>query len=264
MKRYTQVVFIFIILFSSCQKVVELNLNNAAPQIVIQGEVTDAKGPYTITINQSVDFYSNNTFPAVSGAIVKISDNQGAVDSLTEMSPGVYTTHFLQGEPGNTYTLSVLAQNNSFSAVSTMPAPVPLDSVTLESTSGFGQTRINAIVNFQDPAGIANYYEFVEFINGQPFKNNIFVFNDRLSDGKYISTTLRTDSAYISLRDQVEVKMYSVDENTYNYFNQLKESSGTGAFNSTASPANPTTNITGGSLGYFSAHTTQSRTIIVF
>jgi len=151
MKRYTQVVFIFIILFSSCQKEVELNLNNAAPQIVIQGEVTDAKGPYTITINQSVDFYSNNTFPAVSGAIVKISDNQGAVDSLTEMSPGVYTTHFLQGEPGNTYTLSVLAQNNSFSAVSTMPAPVPLDSVTLESTSGFGQTRINAIVNCQNP-----------------------------------------------------------------------------------------------------------------
>jgi hypothetical protein len=262
MKKYRHL--IFIILFSSCQKVVELKLNNAAPQIVIQGEVTDSKGPYTIMINQSVDFYSNNVFPAISGAIVKISDGQGNVDSLTEISPGVYSSQFLQGKPGNTYTLSVFAQNKTYTAVSTMPMPVPLDSVTLESTSGFGQQRINAIVNFQDPPGIPNYYEFIEYINGLPFKNNIFVFNDRLSDGKYISTTLRTDSAYISLRDQVEVKMFSVDENTYNYFNQLKESSGTGAFNATASPANQTSNITGGSLGYFSAHTSQSRTIIVY
>jgi hypothetical protein len=50
----------------------------------------------------------------------------------------------------------------------------------------------------------------------------------------------------------------------YNYFLQLRQSSGTGAFNSTASPANPTSNITGGALGYFSAHTTQTQTITVY
>jgi hypothetical protein len=263
MKGHALIIFIFIFLFTSCQKVVTLNLNNVAPQIVIQGEVTNGPGPYTITINQTVDFYANNVFPALSGAVIEIDDGQGVTDSLTETSPGVYSTHILQGRPGNTYSLSVFVQNISYSAVSTMPQPVLLDSLTLESTSGFGQQRINAMVNFQDPAGIPNYYEFVEYINGLSFKNNIFVLNDRLSDGKYISTTLRTDSAYINYDDQVEVKMYSVDENTYNYFNQLKESSGTGAFNATASPANPTSNISGGALGYFSAHTTQTKTIIV-
>jgi hypothetical protein len=264
MKGNKRVAFFLILLFYSCQKVVTLNLNNAASQIVIQGEVTDSLGPYTIMINQTVGFYADNNFPAVSGASVKISDGQGVTDSLIETSPGVYSTHILKGKPGNTYTLTVIAQNSEFSAVSTMPMPVPLDSVTLQSINGFGAQRINAIVNFQDPPGISNFYEFIEYINGLPFNKNLFVLNDRLSDGKYISTTLRDDSTYISIGDRVDVRMFSIDENVYNYFFQLKESSGSGTFNATASPANPTTNIAGGALGYFSAHTTQSKSVVVY
>ena len=252
-----------IFVFTSCQKVVQLNLNNAATQVVIQGEVTDDRGPYQIIINQSVGFYADNTFPGISGAIVKITDDLGDSDILTEKSPGIYETHFLKGKPGITYTLSVLSQNVNYSAVSTMPQPVRFDSLTLEGTSGFGQERINAIVNFQDPPGVKNYYQFTETVNHKAFPRNNFVFNDRLSDGKYISTTLRTDSSYIVPEDTVTVNMYSIDENTYNYFLELRQSSGSGAFNSTASPANPTTNITGGALGYFSAHTVQTRAIVV-
>jgi hypothetical protein len=251
-----------VILFS-CQKVVTLNLSTSAPQLVIQGEVTDGPGPYKISINQSVDFYADNNYPTVSGAVVELTDDQGNSDSLKETSPGVYSTSVLQGKPGSTYSLSVTAQNNHYSAVSTMPYAVPLDSVTFNVTSGFGQQRIDAMVNFQDPPAVANYYEFVEYINGQAFPRNNFVLDDRLSDGKYISLVLRTDSSYIVSGDDVRVDMYSIDENTYTYFLELRQSSGTGAFNATASPANPTTNMVGGALGYFSAHTTQSKSVIV-
>jgi hypothetical protein len=265
MKNMDRVFYFLTIMlaFSSCQKVVTLNLNTAAPQLVIEGEITDATGPYSVTISQSVNFYADNTYPPVSGAVVKVSDDQGKTDSLEETSPGVYSTNFLQGKPGATYSLSVSTQNKNYSAVSTMPLPVPLDSLTLNLTSGFGQQRIDAIVNFQDPPGIANYYEFVEYINGQAFPRNNFVFDDRLSDGKYISLVLRTDSSYISPGDAVRVDMYSIDENTYTYFLELRQSSGTGAFNATASPANPTTNVVGGALGYFSAHTTETKSIVV-
>jgi hypothetical protein len=103
----------------------------------------------------------------------------------------------------------------------------------------------------------------VEYINGQLFSKEIFFFDDRLSDGKYISIALRTDSSYLNTGDLLNVKMFSIDENVYNYFLQLRQSSGTGAFNSTASPANPATNISAGALGYFSSHTTQSQSIII-
>ena len=264
MKVFTAITFILVFLFCSCQKVVNLKLNTIPPQIVIQGEITDSGAPFSIMINQTVDFYASNSFPPVTGAVVKISDDAGDSDSLIEYTPGIYSTQGLLGKPGLTYTLSVSVQGKNYTAVSKMPMPVKLDSVNFELTSGFGIQRINAIVNFQDPPGIPNYYQFQEYINGQLFNKEIFILDDRLSDGKYISNTLRTDSSYLNSGDVLKVRMYSVDENVYNYFLQLRQSSGTGAFNSTASPANPTTNITGGALGYFSAHTTQSQTVTVY
>jgi len=203
------------ILIYSCQKTVTLDLNTAPAQIVIQGEITNTPGPYTITINQSTAFYADNTFPPISGAAVKISDGQGLTDSLTETSPGVYSTHTLQGTPGNTYTLSVFAQNQQYTASSAMPAPVALDSITWE-TSTF-RKGIYAIPNFQDPPGVKNYYQFMEFQNGQQLTQDIFVFDDRLSDGKYISRTLRNDSSRLVTGAQLQVKMYTIDENVYNY-----------------------------------------------
>lgn len=263
-KAFTYIALFTAILLYACKKTVTLPLKTAASQIVIQGEVTDSAGPYTVTINKSVGFYADNTFPAISGAVVKISDNQGVTDSLTETSPGVYSTHALQGRTGNTYTLSVFAQNTNYTAVSTMPAHVPLDSVTIQHQSGFGQTQINAVANFQDPPGVKNYYQFEQYINGKLYTKNFFLFDDRLSDGKYITRTLRMDSTYIKSSDQIEVKMYCIDVNVYNYFNQLDQSSGGGGFNSSASPANPASNINNGAYGYFSAHTTQSKKVTAY
>ena len=254
MKR---IIPIALVLLCSCKKTVTLPLKTAPSQIVIQGEVTNAAGPYTVIINQSVGFYTNNTFPPISGAVVKISDNTGATDSLTETAtPGVYTTHTLQGVPGNTYTLSVSAQDSNYTAVSTMPLPVNFDSLSFDATTGFGKTQISAVVNFQDPAGIKNYYQFIEYINGVQFTKDIFVFDDRLSDGRYISNDLRTDSSYIRIGDQIQVNMYCIDANVYNYFYQIQQSSGA---NTTTTPANPATNLSNGAYGYFSAHTIQSQ-----
>jgi hypothetical protein len=252
-----------ILVLCSCQKIVTLKLNNANPEIVIQGEVTDAPGPYTVSIQQSANFYADNSFPAVTGAIVKITDDQGFTDSLRESSPGIYLTQFMMGRQGGMYQLSVNASGTSYSATSMMPSSVKLDSLTVDGTSGFGKQRIDVVANFQDPAGVNNYYQFNELINGKSFPQNYYTFDDRLSDGKYINYTLRTDSSYIKSGDTVTVSMYSVDENMYTYFSELRQSSGTGAFSSTASPANPTTNLSGGALGYFSAHTIQTATIIV-
>jgi hypothetical protein len=263
MKRSILIVVFAASSFFSCKKIVTLKLNNVPAAIVIQGEITDAPGPYTVTINQPVDFYASNTFPPISGAAVTISDNLGFTESLIELSPGVYITSLLQGVPGTTYSLSVTAQNVNYTAVSTMPMPVALDSISFQSNSGFGQTQITAIANFQDPAGIKNYYQFVEYLGGVQLTKDLFVFDDRLSDGRYINYTLFNDSSYLQYGDKLRVDMYCIDSSVYNYFFQLAQSSGAGAFNTTASPANPTSNISNGAYGYFSAHTISSQTELV-
>jgi hypothetical protein len=270
MNYHKLILFCAALMACSCKKTVTLKLNTASAQIVIEGEVTNLPVPYTVTISQTVGFYEDNTFPPVSGASVIISDTtNGTMDSLTEVAPGtgIYRTHDLVGVPGHTYTLSVTSQQKNYTATSTMPMPVSLDSISFSQLSGFGNKEIDAIANFQDPAGVKNYYQFVEVVNGSPVTDipkQIFVFDDRLSDGKYINQTLYNDTSYLFQGDEVQVNMYCIDENVYNYFYQLFQSGGTGAFNTTASPANPTSNISNGSLGYFSAHTVSSKEAVVY
>ncbi len=249
------------VLFLSCQKTVKLSLNTAPPQLVIEGQVTNTPGPYTVTISRSVAFYADNDFPGVSGASVLISDGQGVTDSLTETSTGSYTTHVLQGKPGNTYTLSVRLNDTTYTAESTMPQPVALDSVTFDNAIGGNSLR--AQVYFQDPPDVKNYYQFILFINGSQFTKDYFVFDDRLSDGRYITQKLQMDSSYLSAGQQLKVNLQCIDLNVYNYFNQLAQATSTGAFNTTAAPANPSTNISNGAYGYFSAHTISSQTVTV-
>lgn len=255
--------FHFVVLFPfllfSCKKVVTLKLHNVPQAIVIEGEVTDGPGPYLVSVSRPVNFYADNSFPAVSGATVLISDSYGLTDSLTEIAPGIYATHLLQGQPGAGYNLSVMTGGESYRAASTMPMPVTLDSIGFQSNSGFGRTRISAIANFQDPPGVRNYYQFVEYVNGARLSKELYVFDDRLSDGRYINYTLFNDSAYLQAGDQVQVDMYCIDSAVYNYFFQLFQSGGAGAFNTSASPANPSSNLSNGAYGYFSAHTVTSR-----
>jgi hypothetical protein len=254
--------FLVVVLVYSCQKTVTLPLDTAPPQIVINGEVTDQPGPYTVTINKSVGFYQLNTFPAVSGAAVSISDGQ-ITDNLTETStPGTYTTHTLQGRPGATYTLNVKIGDSSYSASSTMPAPVKLDSVTFDHSARFRKNQINPQGNYQDPPGVKNYYQFTMYINGVQFTKDIYPFDDRLSDGKYVVQTLRMDSSYLVTGDQLKVSMYCIDKNVYTYFNQLEQALGIN--NLGVSPANPSSNINNGAYGVFSAHTVSSKTVSVY
>ena len=256
------IIFFAIVSFSACQKTVHLNLNTAPAAIVIQGEVTDQPGPYTVSINKSVGFYADNTFPTVSGASIKISDGV-ITDSLTETSPGIYSTHTLQGRSGSTYTLTVALGDSTYTASSTMPAAVPFDSITFDNSGTFRKGQITAQANYQDPPNVKNYYQFILYIDGTQFTKDIFAFDDRLSDGKYITQNLRMDSTYLVDGQQLRVDMYCIDVNVYNYFLTLGAVSDNGSGPQTATPSNPLSNISNGALGYFSAHTSEARTLIV-
>jgi hypothetical protein len=259
-KRY----LFLVIVLAGCQKVVHLNLGTTAPQLVIDGEVDDRGGPYTVKLSQSIDFYAIDSFPPVSGATVLITDQASPAnpDTLTETSPGTYTTHTLQGISGHTYSLYVLSSGHAYTAQSTMPPAVVLTDITFKTTSFGKHTDIQPIPNFQDPPGVPNYYQFVVYTNNVQIQKT-FVFDDEFSDGRAIHEPLQTDTTDLKPFDQVRIDMYCIDQPVYNYFFQLNQVTDPGAQSQNASPANPDTNIKGGALGIFSAHTVSSQGAVV-
>lgn len=251
--------FLFVCAFVGCKKVINVRLNNAATKTVITGEINNRPGPYTVTISKTVNFTSDNNFPPVSGAFVTISGN-GVTDTLKETSRGTYATHKISGKVGETYRLFVSAEGKTYASISTMPQRVRLDSLTFLVGR---KDALYAVANFQDPAGVENYYQFIEYINGEKLPNGRgnSVFSDRLSDGRYISRVIYDDSSDIKPGTTLTVQMNCIDKSVYNYLNELQQISGSGSGFSSQAPANPTSNISGGALGYFSANTVTSKTV---
>lgn len=101
MKKYIGLLVLLSVTLMGCEDVIELDLDEGAPRIAIEGIVTDQPGPYTVTITESVGFYDDNVFPSISGAYVEISDDQGNVEVLAEKEAGVYQTASLQGQRGS-------------------------------------------------------------------------------------------------------------------------------------------------------------------
>lgn len=242
-----------------CKKVIDVKLKNAGGQIVISGEVNNKRGPYKVSISRSVDFAADNNFPGISGAKVIITGN-GITDTLSENEPGNYYTHNLEGKPGKSYSLFVSLEGKEYTATSVMPQPVHLDSITFLVGA---KNDLYAVANFQDPPDVSNYYQFTELVNGERLNNGRgnSVFSDRLSDGRYIRALLYDDSSDIKTGVTLTIEMKCVDRAVYNYLNQLLLVSTNSSGFASPSPANPTSNISGGALGYFSANTITSKSV---
>ncbi len=254
-----------ILSLSSCQKVIDINLNSAAPVIIIEGNISNQPGPYTVQLSKTVNFSEANTFPQVTGASVTIADNAGNSDILTETSPGIYKTNTLQGVVGRTYSITVTAEGKSYQASANMPSPVSIDTLVEHISTGFGggpgEINISVIAIYTDPAVIENYYRFIETINGIEVKT-FSVSSDQLRDGEIMDERMRGNrDLKLEIGDTANVQLQSIDKGVYNYFRTFNQSSG-GGMNS-SSPANPTSNISNGALGYFSAYSVTSKTIVI-
>jgi uncharacterized protein DUF4249 len=267
MKRISIIYFFLSIslVFCACQKVINVKLTPGASEYVIEGIITDQPGYCTVSISQTKNFSSDNTFPGVSGANVTV-ENSGVVTMLTETGTGsgVYSTSTINGQPGKTYNLTVGIGGSIFKASSTMPGPVGPDSIYVSKS--LTSNDHYATVVYQDPAGIKNYYRWVQYVNGNKEKT-IFIMDDEFNDGLLVTNQLNfyndNDDSRRNIGfggDTVKISMFCIDSAVYKYWSSLQQS-GTGSGNS-ASPANPVSNIQGGCLGYFSAQTIRTKTMI--
>jgi hypothetical protein len=210
-----------------------------------------------------VNFTESNNFPATSGAIVTITDNEGNSDKLVETEPGKYTSASLTGKPGSTYTLDILFEGEHFIGSSTMPEPVYFDAIEFSKINNFGGSKNVPVPVYSDPEHAGNYYRFIEEVNGKRI-DAVFVRDDKVTNGRIVRQPLFDFSDKSTDKgDTVQIEMMCIDEIVYDYFFSLSQIAGGSGPNQTGTPANPLSNISGGALGYFSAHTVQIKEAIV-
>jgi hypothetical protein len=266
MKNINIILALFcIVALASCEKVVNVDLKNAEPKIVIEGIIDNSGRPASVKISKSVSFSNTATAPAISGASVKVIDISGNNYTFLETSAGTYTNNTLIGQIGKTYTITVQNEGVTYTAKSTIPRQVPIDSiyqetVTLPSNTPGTAASTGKIVSliYTDIPGFGDNVQVVQTINGK-IDNTLQVADDQFTDGGNPPYQLYPNSnTKLKTGDVVKIEMRFIDRAVFRYLSGIQEIQGGNTV-----PANPDSNLSGGCLGYFSAHTSETKTIII-
>ncbi len=250
-----------LLLFSSCEKVITLDLNSNAPQIVIEAEITnDSNVLPVVRISKSISFDKSSQFLAVNGGDVMMTDNLGHKVAFSETSSGIYKGQGMKGVSGRTYTLTVTVEGKTYTSSCTMPDKVNLDSIQTIKNLFPGSTPDSKIVVplYKDPAGRGNYYRF-KIAKGQLVSTSILLLDDQIQDGNINNIPIADPTFKLNVGDSLAVDMMCISKAVRLYFYSLSQN-GAGP-NASATPANPISNISNNALGYFSAHTLQTKKI---
>lgn len=260
MKNGLLIIVIFFLL-ASCQQLIEIDLNETNPYLVVEANITNQPGPYKVKLTRSVNFDDYNIFPTVDNATIIISDMFGNIDTLTNLDSGWYQTTLIQGTENSTYYLSIFTPNDTVTASCYMPQKVNFDSVSYNLINWFGNTRFLITPHFTDPPEAGNFYRFVLYKKGKK-RNALYVFNDVGVNGQPNSRSFLAGSS-IDPGDTIEVEMQCIEKRIYDYYFSLNQTAGN-LLSQSATPSNPISNLKGNRvLGYFNACTSQKITVIL-
>jgi hypothetical protein len=279
--RFIPIVVLYVI--TSCEKVIKIYLNKEDPKLVVEAEVNADSTTHYVTITQTINFDEDKAAPIVSDAAITVVDqttNVSANYSFDSKLNKYVVTNFLAKE-GHTYLLTIQHNSKTYSATSTIPTRVGLDSLKIVKYP-FGPQELFTVVPLRnDPAGIANYYRFQLKKNDEKIKGT-YTEDDQGLDGQLTLKPLfpnnndftpdtnvnnipmwkfKIDGKKVLLDSiTAEVKMSCIENKIYRYFYTLTLNEGQ---QQSATPANPDGLFTNGALGYFSAQTSQVKKIVI-
>lgn len=233
-------------LLSSCEEIIDINLNDADRRVVIEADLNNLPNTQVIYVSRTVPFNDARPREIVADAVVMIVGPRNNVFPFvySEEHQGYINRSFNVRENA-TYSLSVTVDGEVYESTETMPVAVPVDSVGMLRENIFNDTYYFATLRFQDPAGVPNYYKYNVSVDGKPMKF-FSVFSDKFNDGLYVTHQIGSVDNDIEMTSRVIVRRQSISAAVYRYWNEF-QSTNPGS----AAPANPTSNISNGALGYF-------------
>lgn len=240
----------------SCTKVIDIKLNDKDPQYVIEGHVTLGDSVHRVDISQTQNIDDSSPEPTIDNAVVLLIDDLGNSQYMNLVAPGRYETVNYPISADRTYTLQVTIDGQLFLSTASVPQAVTLLNV-LTFPFSFGPQTFNAIVPLRlDPGGVANYYEFKLRKHGKPNPiPGFFIQSDQYNDGNLAQEPIFADG--INSGDTIDVEMLSINREVYDFFFALQQNQ------QGSTPANPTSNISGGCIGYFSVQTKSQKQVII-
>lgn len=280
MKKLLVISALFIF-FISCTEEVDIELDSTYTRLVVYGEITTDTTVHRVELTKSADYFFNQPAEKVTNAIVELSYRDTSLRLFENPDlPGIYeTTSDFYGIVGETYNLSINGvdidqdgESEEYTASSYLPPVNDIDSITLKYTSNSFFSGWEIQVWTFDPAEIRNYYAFKSLVNNKLVTDTlteIVIQNDDLFNGNYtygITSQFLDDSKENEKAVKGDTVTFEINSITEEYFYFLfeaqSESFGQNPLFS-GPPANISSNISNGAIGFFTAYSVSRSSAIV-
>jgi len=242
----------------SCEEVIDVELDNADPQIVAEGSI--ANGEFAeVLLSYSSAYFTNESSATIDGAQISLFDlESGTQEVLASRGDGLYQGEVILGQENHQYRLEIEFENQVYVATATMYPAVQIEKVELNEFAGggpfggSGESGFVAITDFVS-AGDDVYYQFEYEISDATIPAGYF-----LSLAADSGSTIRYANPQIVVPkgDTLQLSIKSIDEGTFNYLTGLNDLIGTGfggGGGASSAPSNPPSNFEANILGYFGA-----------
>ncbi|MDI9257373.1 MULTISPECIES: DUF4249 family protein [Flavobacterium] len=256
----------------SCEKVIDVDLDTAAPRLVVEASINwyhDTPGnEQKIKLSTTTDYFSN-TIPPVSGAVVIITNSANQTFDFLEDSstPGTYRCNTFEPVLGETYTLTIVYQGETYSSTEKLLDTPVVTRVEQNNDGGIlgNETEVkfffndivnetnNYLVKIEDPYKVIPEYGVIE---DRFFQNNEMF-------GLYFSEELKAG-------DTLKFTLNGITRNYYNYMDLLLEQTGSNSMGPFSTPTATVrgnivnqTNFNNYALGYFRLSKTETEEYII-
>jgi len=237
MKNYIfKILLSLLLLTGSCTDVIDIEVPEAAPRLVIEASMDWIKGTsgsqQSIKLSTSTPFFDNLVENPATGAIVKvINDTDSREVIFTDQNNGNYVTNEFVPVMGQSYTLEILYENEIYLASETMIPVTDITSVFQTRENGFDKDALEVNIEFNDPKDIKNFY-LTKFQRRGDLLQTLFDVKDEFTDGNKMSIFYEkinnddTGETEFVPGDIVDIGLNGISEQYYNYIKLLIQQSG--------------------------------------
>ncbi len=288
--------------FQACERDITLDLPDPKSFVVVHGQI-EPDSFAIVSLSRNSPYFAPVDLATIASlvinnALVIVSDG---IEQDT-LQPAFYFQHFtlfnyrgtkIKGQYGRTYTLKIVTAEEELQAVTTIPMPVPLDSLWVRTRADLIREAGNLTPSPRDEELIALYFRYTDppqpgnFVrafsrrNQETLWSSSFgsIYSDELINGQSVEFILQrgkeaylfNDSltfeefGYFEKGDTIYTKWCTIDKPHYTFWNTLQSATG-GSGNPFSTPTIVATNIRGirgNGLGIWGGYGTSLDTFIV-
>ncbi|WP_316632968.1 DUF4249 domain-containing protein [uncultured Flavobacterium sp.] len=223
MKKATLLIVFFIsIFFTSCEEVVNVDLDTAPPKLVIEAAINWQKGTtgkeQTIKLTTTTGYFEN-TIPAVSSAIVYIENSHNEKFNFIEVKKtGRYVCINFKPVIDEQYRLTVISRGNRYNATETLKSVAPITRIEQNNEGGITGTDIELRAFYNDPGDADNYYLY-KYLYSNKVTSTFYVDEDKFFQGNEFFS--KSDDQDLKIGNTIEITHFGISKQYYNYMTIL-------------------------------------------